>query len=117
MRAAATNAAVLAMDVEFGPKPVVINCFTQSIVDGSNEVGFVSNPFLFSPGFSPVEKHSQFKGNRFNGFQANMRKTVETVFCQCPLFGTGLKPGENKKGFWGKAYRNISSVSFSKARR
>ena len=26
-------------------------------------------------------------------------KTVETVFCQPPLFGTGLKPGMNEENF------------------
>lgn len=39
------------------------------------------------------------QGTRFNGFRNDSSKTVEPVFCQCLLFGTGLKSGVNEKDF------------------
>jgi len=60
--------------------------------------------FSFTPGFSPVERHSHLR-NRFNGFIENPGKTVETVFCQCLMFSTGLKPGVNETTFEAKRLR------------
>jgi len=52
--------------------------------------------FSFTPGFSPVEKHSGLLRNRFNGFHGEAAKTVETVFSYSVPFITGLKPGVNE---------------------
>lgn len=38
-----------------------------------------SKVFLFTPGFSPVERHYTLPENRFKGFHGKCPETVETV--------------------------------------
>jgi hypothetical protein len=75
----------------------------RSVPSGSDRVdllsGFAPKVLLIHTGLQPGGKAFTLLRNRFNGFIANPGKTVETVFCQCLMFSTGLKPGVNETTF------------------